>query len=368
MEKAKVYFSSRVCNKKQNLLSKLTQLYDISGYSKYLNKGELIAIKTHFGESGNTTFLRPQYLQPIIEKLKSSGTNPFVTDTNTLYHGNRGNAVSHLLLANKHGFNISTLGVPVIIADGLNGKDFVVVPIKGKRLKEVKIGSAIYYAEGLVVMTHFKGHLLHGFGGSIKNLGMGSGSRGGKQIMHSDIKPKVNKKKCKSCGKCIKYCPQKAIEFQEDKKAYISEDLCYGCGECVVSCKHEAIAINWIDSNEAVMEKTVEYALGAIQNKNHPPLYFNFLMDITPDCDCWTISELPIVPDIGILASFDPVAIDKASLDLVNEQAGIKGSFLKNPDSHDKFRDLYEKADYKYLFNHAQTLGLGTTDYELITV
>ncbi len=193
---------------------------------------------------GNTAYLKPFRVKPLIDKILSLKALAFLTDANTLYKGTRGDAVNHLQTAAKHGYDLNTIGVPVIIADGLTGKDYFKVKVDLKHFKEVKIGSAAYNAESIVVLTHFKGHELAGFGGSLKNIGMGLGARSGKQEMHADVNPKVNKEKCTGCGSCAKWCPTNAIQII-DRKAIIDLKKCIGCGECVVSCNFSAIAIDW---------------------------------------------------------------------------------------------------------------------------
>ena len=320
----------------------------------FIKENSLVALKIHFGEIGNTAYIKPDKIKPLIEKILSLKALPFLTDANTLYKGTRGDAVNHLTTAHKHGYDISNLNVPVIIADGLTGKDYVKVDVNLKHFKDVKIGAAAYHAESIVVLTHFKGHELMGFGGSLKNIGMGLGARSGKQMMHANIKPEVNKDKCTGCGDCVKWCPTNAIELV-NRKAVIDLKKCIGCGECVATCNFSAIAIDWGGEPDKAQERMVEYFYGVWKDKKEKMIYFNYLTDISPQCDCYGFTDPPIAPNIGLLASYDPVAIDQASVDLVNSASGSK----------DKFREVHPDIDWSTQLSYAGTLGIGRREYEL---
>jgi hypothetical protein len=323
----------------------------------FIKENSFVAIKIHFGEMGNTAYLKPERVKPLIDKIRSLKALAFLTDANTLYKGTRADAVNHMQTAAKHGYDLNTIGVPVMIADGLTGKDYFKVKVDLKHFKEVKIASAAYNAESIVVLTHFKGHELAGFGGSLKNVGMGLGARSGKQEMHADIKPQVNKEKCTSCGNCVKWCPVNAIELVE-KKAVIDPKLCIGCGECVVSCNFGAIAVNWGGDPVPFQEKMVEYFYGVWKDKKDKMIFFNFLTDITPNCDCYGFNDPPLIPDIGLLASRDPVALDQASVDMVNSPAGSK----------DKFKEAHPDIDWSTQLSYAETIGIGRREYELTKI
>jgi len=368
--KSKVYFASvRAKTREESLLNKTHKLFKKAGFEDIIGKDDLVAIKLHLGEPGNTGFIRPIYVRQIIDAVKKREGKPFLTDANTLYRGKRKNAVDHLNTAISNGFSYATIGAPVIIADGLRGKSFTEVEINKKHIKSAKISNEIYYADTLIVLTHFKGHGGTGFGGTMKNVGMGIASPAGKQIMHANVLPSVNRNKCIGCGQCKKWCPVNAITI-ENKKSYINPDKCIGCMECVTVCPTGAIAIMWNESSKNLHEKIVEYVYAALKNKQKKVGFFSFLMNITPDCDCASWSDASIVPDIGILASKDPVAIEQASLDLVNAQQGLRGTALRSAftPGKDKFKDLYPNVDVRVQINYAQELGLGNKEYTLIKV
>ncbi|MBU4078597.1 DUF362 domain-containing protein [Patescibacteria group bacterium] len=363
------YTSVRVRGK--SLLSRCDLLFDKASFSEIISKRDLVAIKVHFGEYGNTAFLSPIFVRRVVEEVKSLGGKPFLTDANTLYVGARSDAVEHLETAIKNGFTYATVGAPLVIADGLNGKDYVSVEIGGKHFSEVKIGAAAVHADAIIVLSHFKGHEQTGFGGALKNVGMGLGCRSAKQMMHSDVLPKVNLNKCTGDGRCIRWCPTGAIslfDLKGVKKAKIDEKKCIGCGECVVTCREEAIAINWRSDPSAVQEKIVEHAYGVLKNKPGKAGFMNFLINITPDCDCWEWNDAPIVGDIGILASKDPIAIDQASVDLVNREQGIANTRLQKPKAKDKFRAVFPGIDWSMQLAYGEQIGLGSRKYNLIKI
>jgi uncharacterized Fe-S center protein len=260
------------------------------------------------------------------------------------------------------------VNAPLIIADGLNGKDFIQAPVNLKHCKDVKIGSAVALADALIAVTHFKAHEVAGFGGAIKNVGMGCGSRGGKQVMHSDLLPRIKEEKCKGCGKCNQWCPTGAIAVGETKKAAIDKNICIGCGECTVTCPHRAISINWrSDMEYGMQEKMVEYAAGVLSAKKGKCGFINFLNNISPDCDCYGFTDAPVVRDIGILASLDPIAIDQACIDLVNREKGLPGTKLEgNEDTEDKFAAIHPGIDWRRQLAYGEEIGLGSRKYELI--
>ncbi len=362
---SKVYFTDMTTNSSRNLLDKTRQLAEKGDFYKLIEKNDLVAIKVHFGELGNIAYLPPPLVRVIVDMVKEKGGKPFLTDANTLYGGKRHNAVDHIETALKNGFSYETVGAPILIADGLKGADYVNVPVEGKHFQSVKISSDIHYADAIIAISHVKGHELFGFGGALKNIGMGCASPSGKQALHSDLIPKVNEDKCTACGTCIERCPENAISRVEKNKAYINEELCIGCGECVAFCPAHAIPINWKTDVNVIQEKTAEYAWGVLKQKKGKSGFINYIMNVTPDCDCATWNDVPIVSNLGILASLDPVAIDQASLDIVNSAPVITNSILgEDTGIKDKFKAVHDK-ETTYILDHGQALNMGSRKYDL---
>ncbi|MBI5574204.1 MAG: DUF362 domain-containing protein [Elusimicrobia bacterium] len=343
---SKVYFTKTFSK------DTVTKLAEKSGINSLVSKNDFVAIKIHFGEKGNLGYIKPEYVKPIVEVVKSLGGKPFLTDANTIYKGSRANAVDHLNIAIEHGFGIC--GCPIIIADGLRGNSYIDVNVNLKHFKSVKVAWDIYYADKFIFLTHFKGHEISGFGGAIKNIGMGCGARAGKYEMHNAIKPEVNPEKCTGCGSCVRWCPSNALKLS-NKKIIINKDICVGCGECILSCEQYAIKIPWDESTKNVQEKIVEYAAGVLKNKK--AIYINFLNYITKFCDCYATKENPLLEDIGILTSDDAVAIDAASADLVNKK--FDGDF---------FRHIFPDIDWSIQTKYAEKIGLGRRQYTLTEI
>lgn len=374
MKEVEVYYTNARTGPGQNMLDKLEGLCTAIGLKQIISSRDLVAIKLHFGEYGNLAHIRPQYLKKIIDIIKRQEATPFLTDTNTLYSGSRKNACNHLTSAFLNGFSYSTVGAPVIIADGLLGLDYVDVPVNLKHFKSTKIASSIFHSDTLIGVSHFKLHEATGFGGTLKNLGMGCAASVGKQNIHCEIIPKILRSKCQGCGNCILWCPREAIYLENNLpvhatrtqtgKAQIVEKLCYGCGECVAICKFGAVEINWKTDSSVLQEKLVEYAFGALKNKKNKFIFLNFLLNISPDCDCTPWNDMPIVPDIGILASFDPVAIDEASVNLLNKTKGMENTKLKNINAPDKIFEIH-KIKWEAQLDYAEKIGLGHRKYKL---
>jgi uncharacterized Fe-S center protein len=375
--KIDVYFANLAAGGK-TILDKLSILLDRTDLKGKIREKDLVAIKLHFGEVGNTAFVRPIFLRRVVERVKEWQGKPFLTDTNTLYRGMRQEAISHLTTAYQHGFAYSVIDAPILIADGLRGNSAVNVRIDRPLFKTVSIARDIHMADVLIGVTHFKGHELSGFAGTLKNLGMGCASREGKLSQHSNISPQVKEKTCNGCKRCLTSCAYDAILMKspnrgvEKKSTVASVDpkKCVGCGECILTCPTGAVQIQWNETIPLFQKKMVEYAYGAVHNKKGKALYLNFLTQISPACDCYGYSDTPIVNDVGILASEDPVAIDQASVDLVNQQSGNHASKLpKNwENGEDKFRALYPEVDWSIQLSYAQEIGLGTREYELIRI
>lgn len=314
-----------------------------------IGQRDRVAVKLHFGEEGNTRFVSPANLRPILSALAARNSNHFLTDANALYRGRRHNATDHLEIARKHGF--CDLGVPVLIADGERGEEEEEVPIAGRIFSKVRIARHITESDALVVISHFKGHMLFGFGGAIKNLGMGCGSRAGKLEMHSSLKPSIGEG-CTLCGKCVEVCPADAILLGEEK-AVLDPEKCEGCASCIAACEFDAVEIPWMAlAASAVMERTAEYALGAVSKK--PCICMTFVNNIAKDCDCMADSEL-IGRDVGIVASVDPLACEQAAFDLVKAQHGNVDIFRKAT-----------RIDGTHILGYAEAVGLGRRGYELV--
>lgn len=353
----KVWFSSvQDTPQAARVAEKVLKLYDAAGFHALFAEGEFTAVKIHFGEKNNAGHIKPDWIKPLLHRLKDTGCKPFLTDTNTLYRGERQNSIDHLMQAYEHGFHVANLGIPVIIADGLLSKNYSEVSIEGEHFKSVKIANDILHSDSLVVLSHMTGHILAGMGAAIKNLAMGCAPRSGKQVQHADVKPEVKTEKCKGCGKCIDWCPRDAIQIY-DGVARIDHDKCYGCAECIATCRYRAIAYTFEEESKPLQEKMAEYALGAVKEKKGKVCYFNFLTHITKECDCMNKVQDKVIADIGILASYDPVAIDQASIDLLRERAG-----------EDILGRYWPEIDYQIQIRHAEKLGLGSSKYELINV
>ncbi len=365
----KVYFVNlRARDPHQNTVTKLRRLFDKAGFGGIIGKNDLVPVKLHFGEWGNDSYINPVYVRQIVDKIKEYGGKPFLTDSNTLYKGSRSNAVDHIVTAIEHGFDFAVTGAPLVIADGLRGTAVSEVEIRKKHFDRVLISGDIALCKNIILLSHFKGHEVAGFGGAIKNLAMGCAPPAGKQAQHSAC-PVTIKGHCTGCGKCITVCPQGAVSLVR-KKSVIDISRCTGCFECVTICPENAIDVDWETEIPVFTERMVEYALGALHGKQKKAGFINFLTRITPDCDCVPWSDAPIVPDIGILASSDPVAIDAASFDLVNKQKGFSDSLLSSnyERGEDKFRGLRKNTNGYRQIEYAEEIGLWTASYEIVEI
>ncbi len=368
MEKSKVYYTNLRTGFNNGLLDKLKRLIKAAGIDNIDFEGKYAAIKIHFGEPGNLAFLRPNYAKAVADIVKELGGKPFLTDCNTLYVGGRKNALDHLDAAYTNGFSPLTTGCHVIIADGLKGTDEEYVPVEGgEYVKEAKIGRAIMDADIFISLSHFKGHEATGFGGALKNIGMGCGSRAGKMEMHSAGKPHIDQDLCIGCKRCAKICAHDAPSF-EHGKGVIDHDKCVGCGRCIGVCPKDAVLAASDESNDILNCKIAEYTKAVIDGR--PNFHISLVIDVSPYCDCHAENDAAIVPDVGFFASFDPVALDTACADAVNAQPVIKNSLLGEADheGHDHFGAVSPATNWKSCIEHAEKLGIGTSDYELIEV
>ena len=364
---SKVYFTNFRATPRENLPQKLARLVKKAGMLDIDFENKYTAIKIHFGEPGNLAYLRPNYSKVIVDLIKAQGGRVFLTDCNTLYVGRRKNGLDHLDAAYENGYNPFTTGCHVIIADGLKGTDETLVPIDGDYVKEAKIGRAVMDADIVISLSHFKGHEATGFGGALKNLGMGCGSRAGKMEMHSAGKPYVRQRKCVGCGQCQKVCAHSAITIT-DKKASIDHNCCVGCGRCIGICPVDAVCAASDESNDILNCKIAEYSLAVL--KDRPHFHISLVCDVSPYCDCHGENDAPIVPDVGMFASFDPVALDIACADAVNAQPAIANSRLgEQPHVHgDHFKNNHPETNWMSCIDHAVKLGLGSKEYELIEI
>ncbi len=366
MEASKVYFSDMRTKSGVSLLDKFRKLLTTAGFTSIDYQNKFAAIKIHFGEAGNLAYLRPNYSRVVADLVKEAGGKPFLTDCNTLYVGMRKNAIDHLDTAYINGYNPLATGCHVIIADGLKGTDEALVKIDGEYVKEAKIGQAIMDADVVISLNHFKGHELAGFGGAIKNIGMGCGSRAGKMEMHNSGKPFVDHEVCVGCGACQKNCAHSAITI-ENRKATIHHDKCVGCGRCIGACPIDAVTTSLDEANDILNKKMAEYTLAVL--KDRPHFHISLIVDVSPFCDCHAENDAAIIPDLGMLASFDPVALDQACVDLVNAQPTMHNCILKDRvDTGDHFTSIHPETNWKSCLEHAEKLGIGTREYQLITV
>jgi len=336
-----------------SLSEKALRLFERLGLARHIDKETFVGLKTHFGEKGNTGHIRPAWLSGVASFIRKRTSRVFLTDSNTLYAGHRSNAVDHTLLAWRHGFGSPQSDVPVLIADGLLGHDMEEVKVDLPHVKTARLSSAVVHSEVLVVFSHLTGHVLSGIGGAVKNLGMGCASRAGKLEQHSDVHPRISAKACRNCGICLDYCPSRAI-VQAEGSVRIIDDQCLGCGECLTVCKYGAVKFSWDEDSRGMQEKMAEYAR-AVQGLFKEKIGFlNFVLNVTKDCDCMSTAQKPVAEDVGLLASLDPVAIDRASVDLVLAKAG-----------GDVFRKGYN-LDWAIQLEHGERIGLGTQSYKLI--
>ena len=362
-----VYFTDFRVKEGDSLLRKLERLMDRSGLGSLDLNGKYVAIKIHFGEPGNLAFLRPNYARTVADYVKARGGHPFLTDCNTLYVGGRKNALDHMESAYLNGFTPYTTGCHVIIADGLKGTDEAYVPVEGGTyVKEAKIGRAIMDADVVISLSHFKGHEATGFGGALKNLGMGCGSRAGKMEMHSAGKPHTDRSLCIGCGACQRICAHDA-PVMTDGKITIDHNKCVGCGRCIGVCPRDAVKPASDESNDILNCKIAEYAKAVVSGR--PQFHISLSMDISPNCDCHGENDAPLVPDVGMYASFDPVAIDQACADGVMAQPILPGSAIDDGrEEKDHFHHMHPTTNWRSCLEHAEKIGLGTREYRLITV
>ena len=372
MEKAKVYYTDFRTKLGEGLPTKLKRLIKAAGIGQLDMDGKFVAIKMHFGELGNLGFLRPNYAKAVADVVKELGGKPFLTDCNTLYVGSRKNALEHLYCAWENGFTPMTVGCPILIGDGLKGTDDVAVPVNGEYIKEAKIGRAIMDADVFISLNHFKGHEMAGFGGAIKNIGMGCGSRAGKKEQHNNGQPTVHQDKCRGCKACMKECANQGLAFDEStRKMHIVKENCVGCGRCIGACNFDAIEFSSWAAVKDLNCRMAEYAKAVVDGRPH--FHISPIADVSPHCDCHAENDAPILPNIGMFASFDPLALDQACVDaclacdpLPNSQLSDNMAKPDFCDHHDHFENSTPDSEYKTCLEHAEKIGMGTRSYELV--
>lgn len=371
---SKVYFSDFRCKMDEGPAHKLHRLIDKAGLGDIDMDGKFVAIKMHFGELGNMSYLRPNYARAIVDYVKAHGGKPFLTDCNTMYPGSRKNAIEHLYCAWENGFTPLTVGCPVIIGDGLKGTDDIAVPVPGgEYVKEAHIGHAVMDADIFISLAHFKGHETAGFGGAIKNIGMGCGSRAGKMDQHCNGKPTIDPELCRGCKSCLKECANHGLKFDEQARKMTVTDSCVGCGRCLGACNFDAIAFATNNATKDLNCRMAEYAKAVVSGR--PNFHVNIIVDVSPNCDCHGGNDAPILPNIGMFASMDPLALDQACVDACLAQDPLPNTQLTEQmakpdfcDHHDYFENTTPNAEYKTCLEHAEKIGLGSRKYEIVTV
>ena len=374
MQKSKVYFTDFHTQAfGDGLPTKLKKLIKLAGIQDLNLDGKFVAIKMHFGELGNISYLRPNYARAVVDVVKELGGRPFLTDCNTMYPGSRKNALEHLECAWENGFTPLTVGCPILIGDGLKGTDDVAVPVEGgEYVAEARIGRAIMDADVFISLTHFKGHEMTGFGGAIKNIGMGCGSRAGKKEQHASGKPKIAADACRGCRRCQKECANSGLVFDEQTmKMTVDNALCVGCGRCLGACNFDAIYFENDNAQAALNCRMAEYTKAVVAGR--PQFHISLIVDVSPNCDCHGENDIPILPNIGMFVSTDPLALDQACVDACLAADPIPGSQLARNlaapgfhDHHDHFTNSTPESEWKSCLAHAEKIGLGSRVYELI--
>lgn len=375
MSSSKVYFTDFRCKCDEGPADKLRRLIMTAGIDKIDMDGKFVAIKMHFGERGNMSFLRPNYAKAVVDIVKELGGKPFLTDCNTMYPGSRKNALEHLYCAWENGFTPMTVGCPVIIGDGLKGTDDIAVPVNGgEYIKEAKIGRAIMDADVFISLTHFKGHEFTGFGGTLKNIGMGCGSRAGKSEQHCNGKPVIYEGKCRGCRQCLKACANGGLALDENaNKMTVNLDNCVGCGRCIGACNFDAIDIPQDAAFKELNCRMAEYTKAVVDGR--PNFHISIVRDVSPTCDCHSGNDVPVIPDVGMFASLDPLALDQACADACLKEEACRNTQLTDEmakegfcDHHDHFENMNPNAEYKSALAHGKKIGLGNTEYELVVI
>jgi hypothetical protein len=353
---SKVYFvAAQESDTLAVVQAKLVEVLRKSGLFECVKANDRAVIKMHFGEEGNVGHVRPEYIRIIVDLIAEKKASAVLSDTNTLYVGRRVRSAEHEQLAGEHGFSKENTGVQVVVPDERDAGNCVTLGINKAFVKDAKILKLYRDADVLIGVAHFKGHLVTGFGGAIKNIGMGCASREGKLAQHSTLSPVTYSQKCTGCGECVSVCQVEAITLV-NKKSSIDGAKCIGCASCIAACRFEAIDVNWGSGAGTLQEKMAEYAFAVLHHRKKN-IFVNVATKITAECDCLAKDDPRIVPDVGIFVSADPVALDQATYDLVCKAGG-----------KDVFKEAHPKSDSRKQIGHAAKLGLGTKKYELVPV
>ena len=357
------------------LPNKLRKLIRRAGIERLNMDGKFVAIKMHFGELGNISYLRPNYARAVVDVVKELGGKPFLTDCNTMYPGSRKNALEHLYCAWENGFTPLTVGCPILIGDGLKGTDDIEVPVAGgEYVRAAKIGRAIMDADVFISLTHFKGHETTGFGGTIKNIGMGCGSRAGKTEQHSNGQPTIDPEICRGCMRCQRECANGGLEFDEAaRRMHVNTKNCVGCGRCLGACNFDAISFRDSAALTELNCRMAEYTKAVVDGR--PNFHISLVVDVSPNCDCHCENDAPILPNLGMFASFDPLALDQACADACLAASPMPNSQLSDHmaekgfiDHHDHFKNSTPESEWRSCLEHAEKIGLGSREYELVVV
>lgn len=392
MNEVEVLFASMdEVDAKNNFLVRLEDIFKKAGFYEEIKEGDRVLIKTHFGQVGNLRHLRPAVVRKIVDLVRERGAEPVLGETTGLgfgaggLYGGRTTMDSYISMAAYNGFTMGTMNAPIIMLDGQYGVDTFDYELNGEYVNKVAVARGMLCFDKIIVLTHAKGHGIAGIGGAIKNVGIGCVGKYSKSVGHTELDIKVNEDKCvaEECGTpCVKYCPVFAISInQETKKAEIDLSKCAFCLHCVSVCrktaKANAVSITWTPSHDVQSMKFAENALGVVDSIGRDKfLYLNLVIDVTENCDCVLYTGRNIVPDIGILAARDPVAIDQASVDLINAYHGIEGSKAEGlKPGEDKIAKIYENAETKEpntshlsMLSHSEKIGLGSRKYKLVKV
>ena len=339
-----------------SIAGKTNHIMERANVTSVIEENTLVAVKQHFGEKGNENYIKPLITKRVVDLIKGSNAWPLLVETNTLYKGERSDSYHHLMIVHNHGFSIENVGAPIVVMDGVHGQNQRPVAIPGKHFREVNLVSDLPFFNSMFIVSHVKGHMLSAMGGAIKNLAMGFASRAGKLAQHNDFKPVVNHNKCTLCQVCTNYCPEEAIKRGNDR-IEVNNEKCIGCGECYAACQFDAISFKWEEADRKFNEKMAEHAFGAVINHHGKVAYLNFMIDIAKQCDCWSDDNPVICDNVGIFASYDPVAIDQACLDVGTEKLG-----------KDVFQEMWPELDATFQLEHGETIGMGTRNYTLIEI